>query len=133
MKGETSNQDYRYMYEFHTVFCNKNECQDDGSCFNAHSKHMIRRVPKQDPSLGGLFNYIPKYCPEYKKTKKCSLGDKCFRSHGHLEVIFHPLLYKTKLCQSRLDNGVCLKYGIYCAKAHKRSELRNLVQIYGEN
>jgi len=32
-----------------------------------------------------------------------------------------------------LENGICRKYGIFCAKAHKRSELRNLIKIYGAN
>jgi len=30
-------------------------------------------------------------------------------------------------------NGVCRLYGIYCAKAHKRSEMRNLAKIYGKD
>merc|ERR1719317_592308 len=94
---------------------------------------MSRRVPIQLESNRGLFNYIPEHCPQYKKTKKCDAGDACFRAHGWLEVIFHPLLYKTKLCESTHENGVCKLYGIYCAKAHKRSEMRDLVKIYGEN
>jgi len=50
-----------------------------------------------------------------------------------LEIIFHPLLYKTKMCKSNLKNGVCREYGVYCAKAHNPSDIRNLVQIYGED
>jgi len=103
------------------------------TCVNTNSSFQDRRIAYQDPALGGLFNYIPKECPHYKKYRKCRLGDKCFRAHGQIEIIFHPLLYKTKLCQSSLENGVCAKFGVYCAKAHKRSELRNLVQIYGAN
>jgi len=37
------------------------------------------------------------------------------------------------MCKSTLKNGRCAKYGIFCAKAHKSSEVRNLVKIYGEN
>jgi len=122
--------DDKYMYEFCTKRCTKKDCPKDVSCFDAHSKVMSHRVPRLLHS--GLFNYIPEHCPWYKKKNKCRFGDSCFRSHGWLEVIFHPLLYKTKLCESIHENGMCRSYGIYCAKAHKRSEMRNLVKIYGE-
>jgi len=133
MSGEATTLDDKYMYEFCTRRCTWKECPKDASCFDAHSKVMCRRVPKQIWSLGGLFNYIPEHCPQYKWKKKCCSGDNCFRAHGWLEVIFHPLLYKTKLCKSTHENGVCRLYGIYCAKAHKRSEMRNLAKIYGKN
>jgi len=42
-------------------------------------------------------------------------------------------LYRTKLCKSHYRNGVCREYGVYCAKAHKPSDARDLVKIYGEN
>jgi len=133
MSGGTSNVDHKYMYDFCTKRCNVKDCAKDGTCFDAHSKAMSRRVPKQLKSLGGLFNYIPEHCPQYKWKKRCKLGESCFRAHGWLEVIFHPLLYKTKLCKSLHENGACRRYGIYCAKAHKRSEMRNLAKIYGKN
>jgi len=60
------------------------------------------------------------------------MGKSCPRSHGWLEIIFHPLLYKTKLCTAPRRNGVCSAYGVYCAKAHTRCEIRSLVEIYGE-
>jgi len=63
---------------------------------------------------------------------KCSMGKACHLAHGWLEVIYHPLLYKTKLCQSTLKKGVCSEYGIYCTKAHNENEIRNLVKIYGK-
>jgi len=93
---------------------------------------MRRRVPKLGED--GRFNYIPKSCPHWQSmNNKCSMGDKCRRSHGWLENIFHPLLYKTKMCKSYLKNGVCQKYGVYCAKAHNPAEIRNLVKLYGED
>jgi len=48
-------------------------------------------------------------------------------------MIYHPLLYKTKMCESYQKSGVCRKYGVYCAKAHNLREIRNLVKIYGWN
>jgi len=119
------------MYRFRTRPCTKKRCRNPPKCFDAHSGVMIRRVP----GLGAhrLYNYIPKPCPQWEKMKKCHLGDSCPRSHGWLEIIFHPLLYKTKLCKSSYKNGVCREYGVFCAKAHKPTEIRDLEKIYGEN
>jgi len=123
-----------YMFKFRTKRCTRQrQCKDPSRCFDAHSNLMKRRVPKQVWSKGGLFNYIPEPCPEWQRSKKCCLGDSCTRSHGWLEMIYHPLLYKTKLCKSKRQNGACIEYGMYCAKAHARSEIRCLVDIYGEN
>jgi len=133
MSGGSANLDHKYMYEFCTKRCNWKGCPKDATCVDAHSKAMSRRVPMQLKSMGGLFNYIPEQCPQYKWKKRCTLGENCFRAHGWLEIIFHPLLYKTKLCKSTYENGVCKLYGIYCAKAHKRNEMRNLAKIYGKN
>jgi len=81
----------------------------------------------------GLFNYIPKSCPEWEKHNTCISGDSCRRAHGWLEIIFHPLLYKTKMCPSYQKFGVCRKNRVYCAKAHKGTEIRSLVKIFGWN
>jgi len=120
------------MYKFRTKLCNrKRRCKNPSNCFDAHSSSMKRRVPRQVKSNGGLFNYIPEPCQEWEMSKKCRLGINCPRSHGWLEIIFHPLLYKTKLCKSLRKQGVCSEYGIYCAKAHTRAEIRSLTGIYG--
>jgi len=121
------------MYKFRTKRCCNKKCKKGKGCFNIHSRDMSRRVPKQIPNRGHLFNYIPHACPEYKDQKKCAMGKECFLAHGWLEIIFHPLLFKTKLCESSLKNGVCRKYGIYCTKAHNENEVRNLVKIYGKD
>jgi len=126
-------KNYTCMYKFCTVKCSKKKCKQGKGCFYSHSKYMMRRVPKIIPSKGNLFNYIPKACPEYKKTKKCSKGDACYLAHGWLEIIYHPLLFKTKLCESSLKEGVCSEYGIFCAKAHNQKEVRNLVKIFGKD
>lgn len=133
-QGITQATDDLYMYKFRTNLCSeKRRCTNPSGCFDAHSNIMKRRVPTQMKSNGGLFNYIPEACPEWRKSKKCFMGKSCPRSHGWLEIIFHPLLYKTKLCKAPRRNGVCGAYGVYCAKAHTRCEIRSLVEIYGEN
>jgi len=133
-KSQARALDDLYMFKFRTKLCTrKKQCKNPSRCFDAHSNLMKRRVPKRVWTNGGLFNYIPEPCQEWQRSKKCSLGDNCTRSHGWLEMIYHPLLYKTKLCKSKRQNGVCIEYGFYCAKAHARSEIRCLVDIYGEN
>jgi len=45
-------------------------------------------------------------------------------------MIYHPLLYKTKMCEFYQKYGVCRKCGVYCGKAHNPSDICNLVIIY---
>jgi len=131
---ETKRIDDLYMYKFRTKLCKKKrQCKNPSSCFDAHSKIMKRRVPKLIGSKRGLFNYTPEACLEWRRWKKCRMGDKCTRSHGWLEMIFHPLLYKTKLCKSNHTNGICENHGTYCAKAPTVREIRCLDKIYGKN
>lgn len=133
-KTKAQVRDDLIMYKFRTKLCTrKRQCRNPSNCFDAHSKIMKRRVPRQVLSNRGLFNYIPEPCEEFLRSKSCRLGDSCPQSHGWLEIIFHPLLYKTKLCKSKRYNGVCSEYGVYCAKAHARFEIRSLVEIYGEH
>jgi len=123
-----------YMYKFRTNLCSeRRRCRNPTGCFDAHSNIMKRRVPKMMKSNGGQFNYIPEPCPEWQKSKWCIMGKSCPRSHGWLEIIFHPLLYKTKLCTAPRQNGVCSANGVYCAKAHRRCEIRSLVEIFGDD
>jgi len=130
IKARTQARDDLIMYKFRTKLCSrKPRCRNPSNCFDAHANSMKRRVPRQ---VGGLFNYIPEPCQEFLKWKECRFGDDCPQSHGWLETIFHPLIYKTKLCKSQRHNGVCSEYGVYCAKAHARCEVRSLVCIYGE-
>jgi len=48
-------------------------------------------------------------------------------------MIYHPLLYKTKMCEYFQGDGVCNKRGVFCAKAHKETDIRSLVKIFGWN
>jgi len=121
------------MYKFRTKKCCKRKCKKGKVCFDYHSKELARRVPKQIPSRSNIFNYIPQACPDYKKQKKCPRGNSCHLAHGWLEIIYHPLVFMTKLCECKSMKGVCRKYWIYCTKAHNESEIRNLVSIYGED
>jgi len=120
-----------YMYKFRTNLCTKRRCRKSWRCFDAHSLLEKRRVPMQGQQ--GLFNYIPKPCPEWERNNKCIIGDSCPRAHGWSEMIFHPLLYKTKMCASYQRYGVCRQKGVYCGNAHKETEIRRRVEIFGWN
>jgi len=133
---ETDNHNssnYKFMYEFRCTPCCKvpGKCtMTKETCFYSHNTQTHRRVPFiQD---NGLYNYIPEECTSWKQHQKCSRGENCRRAHGWLEVIFHPLLYKTKLCDHRKNaNGLCSGFAIHCAKAHNTHEIRNLKKIFG--
>jgi len=130
-QADSVEADEFYMYNFRTKFCSmRGKCPNPTTCVDAHSKIMKRRVPTLNEETG-KYNYIPEACPQWRRSKNCNFGDNCPRSHGWLEVIYHPLLYKTKLCKSKRKNGICAEYGVYCAKAHNRIEVRSLVNIFG--
>lgn len=121
------------MYHFRTKPCwKKRNCQNQATCFDYHSHMMKRRMPQLIKAIDE-WNYIPKLCPHWRDSKKCIMGENCPLAHGWLEMIYHPLLYKTKLCNSKRNNGVCIAYGVYCTKAHGRREIRSLVNIFGEH
>lgn len=124
---------FKFMYEFRCTPCSKvpGECKmTKETCFFSHNAQTHRRVPWIQKN--GLYNYIPEECTNFKKFQKCPRGDECRRAHGWLELIFHPLLYKTKLCDSeRTPNGLCKAFNIHCAKAHCPAEVRNLKKIFG--
>jgi len=121
-----------YMYKFRTKHCNRGrQCNNPSACFDAHSKLMKRRVPRLVDR--GLFSYSPIACQEWQRSKKCGMGERCTRAHGWTEIIFHPLRYKTKLCKSKHQNGVCSRYGIHCANACTPRGIRCLDEIYGKN
>jgi len=65
------------MYKFRTKKCCNRKCRKGKACFNYHSKDLSRRVPKQIPTQGNILNYIPQACPDYKKNKKCAMGNSC--------------------------------------------------------
>jgi len=131
MSTKVQEMDNSYPYKFRTKTCTKKRGRYSKRCFYNHGNGMRRRAPEQHER--GCFNYIPTHCQQWQKTKNCCLGDSCVRAHGWMEINFHPLFYKTKMCRSYLKNGVCFECGVYCAKAHNPTEILNLVNIYGED
>jgi hypothetical protein len=58
----------------------------------------------------------------------CPAGDKCEYSHCTEEVVYHPLVFKTKLCDHSGDRfSVCKGQGVHCAKAHGEADRREYI------
>lgn len=125
------------LQEFRTEQCSlyvKGACKDSKRCSMSHSETWPRRNPRQ-------FGYECKLCPniqffrndnKMQLSGKCSYGRRCKYSHSKEEQLYHPDLYKTRLC---LNHPNCKGY--YCPFAHSRDELRprneNVVASYREN
>lgn len=116
-------EDYRYLFEFKTQPCRDLHCEDL-ECWNYHSYKDKRRVPLYLPEAQG-FAYSASTC----SAPNCRYPD-CLFAHNGLEVSFHPLLYKTKLCAGLVALGHCNFKGPHCAFAHSQAELRLPASLY---
>lgn len=88
-------------------------CRD----FKYHSPAERRRplcfyqpIPCQEANRFGLWHTIV----------ECERGDSCDFAHSRFEVMFHPLVYKTRLCTRRR-----CQFGRLCSHAHSFEELRS--------
>lgn len=87
-------------------------CIED-PCFDAHVDEETRRVPKFEENE---WNYKPVLC---LFRMKCHNGHMCKFAHNETEVLFHPLIFKTQVCESAMDQyGICGWGGKFCPKAH---------------
>lgn len=112
------------LFEFRTRQCPlyaKGVCSNSSRCNMSHSETWPRRNPLQ-------FAYDYKLCPniQFFRTDnkmqlhgKCNYGRRCKFSHSKEEQLYHPDLYKTRMC---LNFPNCKGY--YCPFAHSQSELR---------
>ncbi|ORM41592.1 RING finger protein unkempt -like protein [Babesia sp. Xinjiang] len=112
------------LEEFRTNQCPnyvKGLCRDSNKCDMSHSETWPRRNPS-------LFKYDYKLCPNiqffrvYNKMQlqgKCHYGRRCRFSHSKEEQLYHPDLYKTRMCLNYPD---CKGY--FCPFAHSKAELR---------
>eukprot|EP00746_Dinoflagellata_sp_MGD_P013800 gnl/MRDRNA2_/MRDRNA2_129961_c0_seq1.p1 gnl/MRDRNA2_/MRDRNA2_129961_c0~~gnl/MRDRNA2_/MRDRNA2_129961_c0_seq1.p1 ORF type:complete len:581 (+),score=99.09 gnl/MRDRNA2_/MRDRNA2_129961_c0_seq1:108-1850(+) len=56
----------------------------------------------------------------------CPLGDMCSKCHNIVELLYHPDVYKRRLCK---DESLCPR-GKLCAFAHSRLELETHTTVY---
>eukprot|EP01066_Platyproteum_vivax_P005964 Platyproteum_vivax@DN1827_c0_g1_i1.p1 len=116
----------RDLVVFRTIPCKelreKGQCRFGSKCRFSHSLKFPRRNPEK-------YSYLPSYCPKIqfsrneqgstKLINNCKLGRQCSGAHTIEEQLFHPLIYKTKVCPNWPD---CHK--VYCSWAHGSHELR---------
>jgi hypothetical protein len=58
------------------------------------------------------------------------MKDSCEYAHNGFEVEYHPLKYKTKMCNySTRDSFICSQKGECCSEAHNITDLRNITEI----
>ncbi|GBE59833.1 amine-terminal region of A TM vesicle-mediated sorter [Babesia ovata] len=100
----------------------KGACSDSIRCSMSHSETWPRRNP-------ALFKYDYKLCPniQFLRTDnkmqlhgKCHYGRRCKFSHSKEEQLYHPDLYKTRMC---LNYPNCKGY--FCPFAHSKAEMRD--------
>mmetsp|Transcript_55308 Transcript_55308/g.131937 ORF Transcript_55308/g.131937 Transcript_55308/m.131937 type:complete len:540 (-) Transcript_55308:105-1724(-) len=112
-------------------------CEWRSQCQYSHCLEWPRRPPHKHP-------YQPDICPHMqKKSSKdwggsskavCPEGAKCSKAHSKDEVLYHPLIFKTTLCeeyhgQSNPQRGAKIAarakcHRFYCPFAHGDQELR---------
>ncbi|KAL8430606.1 hypothetical protein ACSSS7_005825 [Eimeria intestinalis] len=106
-------------------------------CQYSHNKHWHRRCPVY-VSDHSFIRYVHLLCPKVQLLKNssssavggeaapqcvssCERGWECPFAHSREEALYHPLVYKTALCQ-RYQRGACSVY--YCPYIHSLSEAR---------
>lgn len=111
-------------------------CGWKSQCQFSHCLEWPRRQPRR-------YNYSPELCPYVclgdggRVENKCNAGLRCPWAHSKEEVLFHPSIFKTSLCEDYTANSAkdgqkqtrngkksksCHRY--YCPLAHGADELR---------
>lgn len=109
---------------FRTRVCEQHRngtCRNSDRCPHSHCQTWQRRNPTE-------YTYSSKLCPEIEFVKReskmtlvrrCSRGRACCFAHSKEEELYHPTMYKTKMCNSF---PYCTRY--HCPFAHSVDELR---------
>lgn len=97
----------KIMFEYLTK-----QCQNcvGANCIDFHDPKMKRRPPAR--LFMGLWNYEPTMC----KMRTCDVN--CQFAHNDFEVFYHPMNYKTQVCEFPLIEGKCKLRGNFCFKSH---------------
>jgi len=110
-------------------------CKWRSRCQYSHCPDWPRRQPRK-------YRYSPEICPQVQivqdesgveQAKNLCIDKKCTKAHSKEEVLFHPLIFKTTMCDEYMQN-IGMKKGqgakrsrchrFYCPFAHGNSELR---------
>lgn len=94
----------------------------DESSIGFHYSNNQNRRRRPTYGVNG-WNYKPTMCNSIKV--ECKAGEDCQYCHNREELVYHPLVFKTKLCEYMVDDkNFCTKYGRHCAKAHSNEDKR---------
>lgn len=117
------------LVRFRTKLCGRKalygECGLEDSCPFSHCLSWSRRNPLKHA-------YRPQLCPnvkfeqidgKMKVTSNCLRGRMCMYAHTKEEQMYHPLVYKTQLCNFFHQQKGCDKH--FCPFAHGINELAN--------
>ncbi len=112
------------LVKFRTRFCERflqyGECNFGGKCQYSHNMTWRRRSPQKYLYEPRLCDNIITYVADSGKKQtmiNCHNGKNCKFAHSREEVLFHPALYKTVMC----EDPSCMRY--YCPFAHSVDEL----------
>ncbi|TRY51792.1 Zinc finger C3H1-type domain containing protein [Cryptosporidium tyzzeri] len=95
-------------------------------CQYSHNIYWPRRCPFY-LSNQSTIRYIPVLCPDIiikedeSSISHCNRGGGCPFAHSYEEINYHPLMYKTKICE-QFQRGDCNTY--YCHLIHGLAERR---------
>ncbi|KAF7458833.1 Zinc finger C3H1-type domain containing protein [Cryptosporidium felis] len=107
-------------------------------CQYSHNIYWPRRCPFY-LSNESTIRYIPVLCPDIiikddeSSISHCNRGGGCPFAHSHEEINYHPLMYKTKICEE-FQRGDCNTY--YCHLIHglaEKRESRIYILPYAQN
>eukprot|EP00826_Nyctotherus_ovalis_P055606 TRINITY_DN739_c0_g3_i1.p1 TRINITY_DN739_c0_g3~~TRINITY_DN739_c0_g3_i1.p1 ORF type:complete len:422 (+),score=75.83 TRINITY_DN739_c0_g3_i1:58-1323(+) len=124
---------FNYMKYYKTERCNNRLEHDKSQCFCYHSEAEARR-PIQRISSGNskgktFWNYYPALC-----TGANCRNFSCKYAHTFNEINYHPLHYKTLLCEHKSEHDCkdsCVF--VHSGLVNSNSEhVRNVKRLYGE-
>ena len=101
-----------FMYEYKCSMCDGTHeystfCKE---CVRAHTLLELRRDPR-------LHSYKQGKCLYFDSAQGCLRGVECPFSHTTNEARYHPVAYKTKMCERIATSGAC-GLGDLCHLAH---------------
>lgn len=113
------------LVKFRTRFCERflqfGECNFGGKCQYSHNMTWRRRSPQKylyEPRLcENIVSFIGDNGLKRQSVVNCHNGKNCKCAHSREEILYHPLIYKTTMC----ENLSCAKY--YCPYGHCVEEL----------
>ena len=113
------------LVKFRTRFCERflqfGECNFGGKCQYSHNMTWRRRSPQKylyEPRLcDNIVWFITESGMRRQTISNCHNGKNCKFAHSREEILYHPLIYKTVMC----EDITCGKF--YCPFAHAMEEL----------